>query len=93
MALHATNEQQLEDIAVQLDRAGIYACRITESDPPYTGQLMAIGIVPCQRDTVRKILSNLPLVKALLAQSVRAPRVMTLEVAGSTPAGRATSAL
>jgi hypothetical protein len=33
------------------------------SDPNMNGQLMAIGIKPCSRSLVRKVVSNLPLIK------------------------------
>jgi hypothetical protein len=46
-----------------LTRADIPHKRIFESDPPYDGQLMSIGIRPMERDRLRKLLSSLPLVK------------------------------
>jgi hypothetical protein len=43
--------------------AGIPHTKIVENDAPYTDQLMAIGVVPCDRETVKKILRGLPLLK------------------------------
>ena len=36
---------------------------IVESDGPYAGQVMAVGVEPCDRRKVRKHLADLPLVK------------------------------
>lgn len=49
-------EQRLQDASVP-HRA------IRESDAPYNGELMAIGIQPCQRSAVRKYLSSFPLLR------------------------------
>lgn len=44
-------------------REGVRHKCVVESDEPYAGQMMAIGIVPQERTKVRKLLSNLPLVR------------------------------
>ena len=59
---------------------------IVESDAPYTGQAMAIGIPPMNRKILKPFLSNY----ALVAQPGRASRVMTSKVQGSNPCGRTT---
>jgi hypothetical protein len=43
--------------------AGIATHLIVESDAPYSGQAMALGIEPTDRKLLKKHLSNLPLLK------------------------------
>lgn len=63
IALHARDEAHLESIAGFLQAAGIAHVVIRETDGPHAGQIMSIGIVPCDRQIVRRLLSSLPLVK------------------------------
>lgn len=56
------NERQLREIARKLQLNGIQHVAIQEIDPPWDGQMTAIGIVPLSdRTQVKKILSSLPL--------------------------------
>lgn len=62
VVLAVDNEVRLWDLASKLQLAGIPHIEIREVDPPYTGEVTAIGIVPLKdRTIVRKIFSNLPL--------------------------------
>lgn len=64
IALSAHSEDHLEDIAMRLWEAEIPHTVIRESDPPYNGQLMAVGIWPTDdRGRIRKVTSDLPLVR------------------------------
>ena len=85
IALHAKDEAELRALAEKLTAGGIEHKLIIESDPPYAGQAMAIGVRPMDRKRVKPFLSSF----ALVAQSGRAPGVMTREVSGSNPAKRA----
>lgn len=46
-----------------LAAAGIVHTRIVEDDPPFTDQLLAIGIPPTSRRALRPFLRDLPLVE------------------------------
>jgi hypothetical protein len=60
VALHARDEQHLVEVADALACAGIDFHVVEECD----GEKMAIGVAPTtDRDRVRKVLSNLPLVR------------------------------
>ena len=60
--LAAGGEQHLEQIAEMLQAHGIPHERVVESDEPYSGQTMALGVEPVyDRSGVRKVLSSLPL--------------------------------
>lgn len=61
VVLCAPNEDALVGLAAKLALTSIAHTRIRESDAPYTGQLMAIGLTPCPRSVGRKALSSLPL--------------------------------
>ena len=92
IALHVPNETELRRLAVRLELAGIERALIKESDPPYAGQAMALGIRPMDRARLKPFLSSYPLARhAPLAQSDRASGVMTQKVGGLNPSGRATS--
>lgn len=60
-ALVVPDEAALQDLSIKLKNAEIRHSRITESDAPYNGQLMAIGVRPDIKDKLKKYLSNLPL--------------------------------
>lgn len=62
-ALGAKSEFDLLKIEQKLKKLNIPHAAIREPDAPWNGQLMAIGIVPCRRSLVRKVVSNLPLIK------------------------------
>lgn len=93
IALHAKDETELYRLTAKLELGGIKHTPIRESDAPYAGQLMAIGIPPQDRAKLKPFLSSYPLVKynAPVAQSDRASGVMTQKAGGLNPSGRATS--
>lgn len=84
IALHVANEPELRGLARRLEDARIPHNLIVESDEPYSGQAMAIGVQPCDRRRLKPLLSRF----ALVAQSGRASGVMTPKVSGSNPAER-----
>ena len=43
--------------------AGVAHRAIRESDPPYDGELLAIGLEPAPREEVRAFVSSLPLLQ------------------------------
>lgn len=92
IALHAKSEQELRSLAERLKAAAIEHTVIVESDAPYAGQAMAIGIRPMDRKALKPLLSSYPLARhAPLAQSDRASGVMTQKVGGLNPSRCATS--
>jgi Peptidyl-tRNA hydrolase PTH2 len=87
VALQVPDEAELRALSARLAAGKIAHTLIIEEDPPYAGQAMAIGILPTDRKRLKPFLSTY----ALVAQSGRAPRVMTSEAPGSNPGGRAIS--
>ena len=63
VCLVAPNATVLAAVAERLEAAGVRCARIVESDPPYAGELMAIGCPPGGREVVRRVLSSLPLLR------------------------------
>jgi len=63
IALAAQSEIQLLALEKRLISQDIPHAAIREPDAPWDGQLMAIGIAPCDRDLIRKEVSQLPLIK------------------------------
>ena len=63
IALTTPDEHALEHLSFKLFQLGIKHHRIIESDAPYVGQLMALGIPPRKRSEVGKHLSSLPLLR------------------------------
>lgn len=61
VVLAVPDEIALLAIEEKLLRAGIEITAVRESDAPYLGQLMSIGIRPQPREKIRKLLANLPL--------------------------------
>lgn len=88
IALQTQDEAELLALHTVLESASIPHKLIIEEDPPYAGQAMAIGIQPMDRAILKPYLHQFTLV----AQSDRAPGVMTQEVAGLNPAERANGA-
>lgn len=93
IALHVPNQIELRRLAARLEIAAIPHKVIVESDAPYAGQWMAIGIKPMDRKLLKPLLSSYPLARqpAPLAQPDRAAGVMTRQVGGLNPSGCATS--
>ena len=54
---------QLAELERQLAAAGVRFAAIRESDPPYQGELLAIGIEPQRKSKVRRYVSSLPLLR------------------------------
>lgn len=63
VALAVTTQQELQSIMNRLHAEGVPFRPIVEVGGEYDGQLMAVGIIPCTKDKVKKIVSNLPLIK------------------------------
>ena len=57
------DEAALRELATALEREGLPRHLIVEDDAPYTGQAMAVGIVPADRKQLKKHLSKYPLLK------------------------------
>jgi len=55
--------EALSELEERLVDAGVPHRAIRESDPPYEGDLLAIGLAPAPRDKVRKYVSSLPLLR------------------------------
>lgn len=63
MALGVDSEQDLDQLAQKLEAASQPVVRVVESDGPYAGQLMALGIEPGPKSQRRRFLSSLPLLR------------------------------
>jgi hypothetical protein len=61
IVLEAKSEEELKTLATKLWNNRIEFIKVYEPDEPYSGQLMALGVVPDYRHKLRKHLSNLPL--------------------------------
>lgn len=63
IALAARDSAHLDEIAQRLINAGVAVTRIIEDWPPFNGELLALGIAPSPRSSLRRLLSSLPLVR------------------------------
>lgn len=64
VALFADDQEQLAEIGRALDAAGIPCVAIREDDPPYAGQLVAVGCAPVERTPkLKRILGRCPTIK------------------------------
>lgn len=63
VALSAKSEMELLALEKKLIAKKIPHAAIREPDAPWCGQLMAIGIAPCDRSLVKKEVANLALLK------------------------------
>jgi hypothetical protein len=63
VALSCRDESALRALGERLKAAGLAYHLIHEPDPPFNGQLMAIGLEPNYKSKFRRYLSNLPLIK------------------------------
>lgn len=63
VVLAVPGEAELAAVGHRLTLAGIPHVRIIEDSPPYSGQLMAIGVSPGPRKEVHRCLSSLPLLR------------------------------
>lgn len=71
IALAVADESELKAVLARLSKNGIALRAIYEPDPPYSGQLMAIGVRPAIRSSIRQFLSSIPLLR-----ETRASRLM-----------------
>ena len=63
MALAAKDEAELLKLEYKLNMADSPHRAVREPDPPWDGELMAIGISPIDRDQIKKFVKKYPLVK------------------------------
>ena len=63
VCLTVPDELALRALTDRLEAVGLAPFRIIESDPPYTGQLMALGFAPARKEVMRRHLSSLPLLR------------------------------
>ena len=63
IALTTRDEAELQALSQRLFLSGIRHKRIIESDAPWTGQLMALGIPPASRNKLKQFLSSCPLLR------------------------------
>jgi hypothetical protein len=61
--LAVPDESALRAVLARLELAQVPLRRIEESDPPFKGQLMAIGLEPGRKEVLRRYLSSIPLLK------------------------------
>lgn len=59
----AASADALLDLETRLERSGVPHAAIRESDAPYAGQLLAIGLAPAPRALVRRVVSSFPLLR------------------------------
>jgi hypothetical protein len=62
VVLGATTDQ-LAELERQLAAGGVRFSAIRESDPPHSGELLALGIEPQRKSLVRRYVSSLPLLR------------------------------
>lgn len=60
IVLATKSEKELQDVLMVLEVNKVDFTPIYEPDPPWNGQLMAIGLKPIPRNVGRKLLSCLP---------------------------------
>lgn len=63
VVLAAPDEPALRCVAARLSLAGVAFAPIVESDAPWSGQLMALGLEPGRKESLRRFVSSLPLLK------------------------------
>ena len=63
IALTTENETELCKLAAVLKLSGIRSELIVESDTPFEGQAMALGIAPTDRKLLKPYLARFPLLK------------------------------
>lgn len=59
----SADKASLEALEGRLQLAGMPHRAIRENDPPYCGELLAIGICPTYKREVKRFVSALPLLK------------------------------
>jgi len=61
--LAVPNRDALEGLAAKLAASGIAHARIEEPDAPWSGELMALGVVPARKEGLKKYFSSIPLLR------------------------------
>jgi hypothetical protein len=56
-------QERLEALEGILEAQGVPFRAIREVDPPYNGELLAIGLKPARKDRLKKYLSSFPLLR------------------------------
>ena len=60
VVLAAKDEAHIASIAAFLEQKGVGLVRVSEEDPPYSGQLMALGLRLGRKEVVGRYVSSLP---------------------------------
>jgi peptidyl-tRNA hydrolase len=63
VVLGVDSEQHLKEEEERLSREGVVFSAVREPDPPYNGQLMAIGVRPNERRNLEKYFEHLKLLR------------------------------
>lgn len=63
VVLMVPDEVALVAVVRELEKSGVACRRIVESDHPYVGQTMAVGVCPGRKEILRKHFSSLPLLR------------------------------
>lgn len=63
VVLAAEGLEQLEELRKALEAAQVPHAAIVENDPPWSGQLMAIGLVPAPKSKLKGLLRRYALLK------------------------------
>jgi len=63
VVLAVPNEPALRAVAARLKLAQVEHVVIDEPDPPFNGELMAIGLAPKTKEVARRYVSSLPLLR------------------------------
>lgn len=80
VVLEVANENGLLKVIRRLNKHQILHIVVRESDPPYDGQWMAIGLVPVEREKVEHILREYQLLKPAYEPPLRDAQVDQEEV-------------
>jgi hypothetical protein len=63
VVLTAPDEAALRAVRARLQLARVDFVSVTEPDPPWCGQLMALGLIPKRKEVLRRLVSSLPLLR------------------------------
>jgi hypothetical protein len=63
VVLAARDELHITLIAERLEAAGVKLTRVREPDPPFDNALMALGVYPARKESLRRHLSDVPLLR------------------------------
>ncbi len=94
VVLGVPDAMALMQLADRLRHAGVEFVCIFETDPPWSGQLMAIGVRPARRSKMRKLFSSIPLYRGptiagvAQQQSAGQSESRSPEAGGAAPSSR-----